>query len=182
MAGDSSKQTWLRTLLQSRKMRTKKRLNPHGRAIQQRPSWQPNSWNWSSGKVPGDSSCTADRRMVYWYANCHFPVFHPRINRYLLDIQLWVFNPSLRYSSTSPNHSITTQHAMKILYQHALNIEALLQPESGKASSLSLEELQLPANIFAAVEQALGRSNSLLPVSARGFREWRVGVLDRFQR
>lgn len=71
---------------------------------------------------------------------------------------------------------------MKILYQPAPNTEALLQPESGKASSLSLEELQLPANIFAAVEQALGDSNCLLPVSARGFREWNVGVLNRFER
>lgn len=71
---------------------------------------------------------------------------------------------------------------MKILFQEVSDAEAMLNPESGQASSLSLEELELPSNIFAAVRQALVDSNGMLPMSARSFREWRVGILDRYER
>ena len=71
---------------------------------------------------------------------------------------------------------------MKILFQEVPDAEAMLNPESGKASSLSLEELELPPNIFVAVRQALEDSNGMLLMSARTFREWRVGILDRYER
>ena len=71
---------------------------------------------------------------------------------------------------------------MKILFQEVSDVEAMLNPESGQASSLSLEELELPSNIFAAMRQALGDINRMLPMSARSFREWRVGILERYER
>lgn len=98
--------------------------------------------------------------------------------------QLWVFNPDLRYSTTSTTQSNTTtaRRGMKILYQETSNTEDLLSPENGKPSSLSLEELELPSDIYRSVYQTLGERNAMLPVSARGFREWRVGILERFER
>lgn len=71
---------------------------------------------------------------------------------------------------------------MKILYQEVSNITAILNPETGNLSSLSLEELQLPPGIFSALRAALQKSNSMLPGSARWFREWKVGVLGRYDR
>ncbi|KAL2002759.1 hypothetical protein VTN02DRAFT_6038 [Thermoascus thermophilus] len=94
---------------------------------------------------------------------------------------LWIFNPDLRYSSSSAHHSITAQRAMKIFMQPVSNIESLLDPEQGKGQSISLEELFLPASIFAEVGLALRRSNEILPASARRFREWEVTFLSRFE-
>lgn len=71
---------------------------------------------------------------------------------------------------------------MKILYQETSNTEDLLSPENGKPSSLSLEELELPSDIYKSVYQTLGERNAMLPVSARRFREWKVGILERFER
>lgn len=71
---------------------------------------------------------------------------------------------------------------MKVLFQEVPNIVAMLNPDSGKMSSLSLEELVLPAGIFSALRGALEVSNKMLPGSARWFREWKVGVLGRYER
>lgn len=71
---------------------------------------------------------------------------------------------------------------MKILYQEVSNITTILNPETGNLSSLSLEELELPPGIFSALREALEKSNSMLPGSARWFREWKVGILGRYDR
>ncbi|KAE8145691.1 ubiquitin-conjugating enzyme E2-binding protein [Aspergillus avenaceus] len=68
-------------------------------------------------------------------------------------LMLWVFNPDLRYSNASSDHSITAQRAMKILFQDSVNVDEMLHPESGKASSLSLEELRLPVDTYDAILQ-----------------------------
>lgn len=115
--------------------------------------------------------------MVFLYASL-YPTLPGKANQ----LQLWVFNPDLRYSSTSTSHSITAQRGMKVLFQKTGNIEELLNPENGKASSLSLEELELPDSIFKRLYYVLAERNAMLPVSAREFREWRVGILDRFER
>ena len=44
---------------------------------------------------------------------------------------------------------------MKVLFQEVSDIAAILNPDSGKLSSLSLEELKLPAAIFSALREAL---------------------------
>ncbi|KAF9892833.1 hypothetical protein FE257_000422 [Aspergillus nanangensis] len=92
---------------------------------------------------------------------------------------IWVFNPSLRYSHSSPSHRTTAQRAMKILFQDVPDVDALLHPTAGKPSALSLEELRLPPAVFAAVRDVLRRRMEMLPVSARGFREWDVGIMHR---
>lgn len=61
-------------------------------------------------------------------------------------------------------------------------MDAMLHPEQGVPSSLSLEELRLPASVFEAVRDVLRERNDMLPASAREFREWRVSVLHRFER
>ncbi|CRG88284.1 hypothetical protein PISL3812_05313 [Talaromyces islandicus] len=97
-------------------------------------------------------------------------------------ILVWTFNPDLRYSSASADHSIVTRRAMKVLYQELANVEKILEPEKGTAVPLSLEELFLPASIYGELIEALKSSTEVLPASARIFREWNVAFLSRTQK
>ncbi|KAF7157546.1 hypothetical protein CNMCM6106_003353 [Aspergillus hiratsukae] len=93
---------------------------------------------------------------------------------------LWVFNPDFRYSSSSAEHTVSSQRAMKVLFQEIGDVDGILNPSQG--SSLSLEEVRVPESVYEAVERNLKARNEMLPASARVFREWRVGALHRFER
>ncbi|KAE8360495.1 ubiquitin-conjugating enzyme E2-binding protein [Aspergillus caelatus] len=95
---------------------------------------------------------------------------------------IWVFNPDMRYSNSSSDHSITAQRAMKILFQDVIDVDGMLHPDRGKASSLSLEELRLPPGVFSAISETLISRNRMLPKSAREFRGWKVGIMHRHDR
>lgn len=95
-------------------------------------------------------------------------------------MKLWVFNPDFRYSSSSAEYTVSSQRAMKVLFQEAGDVDSILNPDRG--SSLSLEEVRLPEYVYEAVERDLKARNEMLPASAREFREWRVGALHRFER
>ncbi|OJZ86858.1 hypothetical protein ASPFODRAFT_134887 [Aspergillus luchuensis CBS 106.47] len=97
---------------------------------------------------------------------------------------IWPFNPSLRYSTTSASHSTAAQLAMKVFYQHIDDVEEVLHPEAGKGSqSLAIEEVRLPGEeAYRELVGVLEERNGMLPASARVFREWRVGLLWRFER
>ncbi|OKL57828.1 hypothetical protein UA08_07283 [Talaromyces atroroseus] len=115
-------------------------------------------------------------------------VDHEGVRRFVIHagqsdgILLWAFNPDLRYSSSSADHSIVSKRAMKVLYQNVSDVEGILEPDNGAPAPLSLEELFLPENIYDELAQALQYSNRLLPVSARTFREWNVALLGRLER
>lgn len=100
----------------------------------------------------------------------------------LIHIQLWVFNPDLRYSNASAGHSVHAQQAMKVFFQEREDVEQLLHPEAGKVTPLSVEELELPVTLFRELFDTLQRRNQMLPPSARRFNEWHVGLLSRFCR
>lgn len=74
------------------------------------------------------------------------------------------------------------QQAMKVFYQEKEDVDKLLAPEIGQPSPLSVEELELPSMIFQALFDTLHRSSQMLPISARQFNEWQVGLLSRFSR
>lgn len=74
------------------------------------------------------------------------------------------------------------QQAMKVFFQETADVHGLLHPEIGNPSPLSVEEVELPSMVFEATENALRRSNLMLPASARKFNEWQVGLLSRFSR
>lgn len=71
---------------------------------------------------------------------------------------------------------------MKVFFQEREDVEELLHPEVGKVTPLSVEELELPSMIFLELSDALRRSNLMLPLSARRFQEWHVGLLSRYHR
>lgn len=96
--------------------------------------------------------------------------------------KLWVFNPDLRYSNSSSGHNVSAQQAMKVFFQVTCDVDTLLNRDLGKPSPLSVEELELPNMVFDALDNALQSSNQMLPLSARTFNEWQVGLLSRFSR
>lgn len=71
---------------------------------------------------------------------------------------------------------------MKVFIQVVNSVERLLSPESGTATPLSVEELELPETIFKAVVNILEERNGILPISARIFREWKVSILNNYER
>ena len=71
---------------------------------------------------------------------------------------------------------------MKVLYQNVTDVEGILEPENGAPILLSLEELFLPENIYDELVLSLQRSNQLIPISARIFREWNVALLERLEK
>lgn len=88
----------------------------------------------------------------------------------------------MRYSNLSAGQNVMAQQAMKVFFQDTADVDGLLHPEIGNPSPLSVEEVELPSMIFEAMEKALRDSNEMLPVSARKFQEWQVGLLSRFNR
>lgn len=86
--------------------------------------------------------------------------------------KVWVFNSNTTYSSTLVPES--PKQAMKVYYKYISNPNKILENESSK-----VDELRLPADAMRSFSSSLHASNSLLPVSARRFQEWSVGLLER---
>lgn len=97
-------------------------------------------------------------------------------------VQLWVFNPDMRYSHSSPGNRSSAERAMKVFFQETDDVDTIINRDLGKSSLLSVEELELPTMMFEALSTALLHSNSILPFSTRKFQEWKVGLLSRFNR
>ena len=66
---------------------------------------------------------------------------------------------------------------MKIFYQSVDDAQKLLDDQSN-----SVEEVYLPTPILDDFMTTLKQSTNLLPQSARTFKEWSVGLLDRYKR
>lgn len=128
-----------------------------------------------------DLSSIAVKNRDYWYALTPHNS-HDSVSVTYIHFQLWVFNPNMRYSNSYLGQSVNAQQAMKVFYQHIEDVDRLLNPEMGKVSPLSVEELELPSSILGSLIKALHKSNDIIPVSARKFNEWHVGLLSRFSR
>jgi hypothetical protein len=65
---------------------------------------------------------------------------------------------------------------MKIFYQHRTWKE--LAP--GEPEEVGVEVLEFDAELYEELEKGLEEGSRLLPVGARKFKEWQVGLLERF--
>ncbi|KAK2764475.1 hypothetical protein FQN54_009170 [Arachnomyces sp. PD_36] len=101
---------------------------------------------------------------------------------------LWVFNPDIRYSSShSQDTSMgqlppTSGRAMKVFYQYlsASKVDSLLANELGERQSTSVGELDLHSGtVLKELKGSLEGSTQMLPIPARKFQEWNVGVMNR---
>jgi len=93
-------------------------------------------------------------------------------------LHLWVFAPYLTISlSKSGPETAQLIKASKIFYRPISDQECANM--LGKAS-MSVEEVQLPTEVMTNLVETLWRSTIAIPESARKFREWDVGFLERF--
>jgi hypothetical protein len=65
---------------------------------------------------------------------------------------------------------------MKIFFRDISDKEAEGMVDSGK-----LEEIMLPLEAIVDIRSLLQESGTLLPPSARKFRDWDVGVLEKYE-
>jgi hypothetical protein len=65
---------------------------------------------------------------------------------------------------------------MKVFYEN--KTWSPLQP--GEPESASIEDVEFPAELFGELRRGLERSQRVLPPTARRFKGWDVGVLQRF--
>lgn len=51
----------------------------------------------------------------------------------------------------------------------------------GEPESANLEDVGIPKTLFEELRSALKNSQKLLPLNARTFKDWNVGLLERFE-
>lgn len=98
------------------------------------------------------------------------------------SLLLWIFTPDLSFSSSVPaihgDPRTDPTRAMKVFWQSISPTSD--QRESLEQQSFSVEEVVFPKHVFGKLQEALEDARHLLPASARRFREWEVGLLERF--
>ena len=90
---------------------------------------------------------------------------------------IWLFNPDIYYSSSrrcTPHPSV--HRACKAFHQSIPDPLSLLENHT-----TTLEELALPYPEYESLIETLRESQSYMPVSARTFQDWEVGLLDRWE-
>ncbi len=79
-------------------------------------------------------------------------------------------------TSTTSTINQSGTFAMKVFWKIISEDDALKAVDK-----VGIEELQLPVNTIQEIERALRESAKFLPPSARNFREWDVGLLERYE-
>ncbi|KAK4240345.1 ubiquitin-conjugating enzyme E2-binding protein [Achaetomium macrosporum] len=90
-------------------------------------------------------------------------------------IHVWVLNSSIVYSSTNAPQPTP---AIKLLYRLIRREEADKMLE---AITSDAQEINLPTQALGEVIRHLDTSNALLPPPERMFKEWKVGLLTRWE-
>lgn len=65
---------------------------------------------------------------------------------------------------------------MKVFYKR----EMWEPPKAGEPEKVDVEEAVLPGALFEELGRTLEKSQKILPVGARKFQGWEVGLLERF--
>ncbi|KAF5981955.1 hypothetical protein FCOIX_3968 [Fusarium coicis] len=91
------------------------------------------------------------------------------------NLHLWVLNPNIVYTASSTADRKT---AMKIFYKH---IDPLESEKLLTSMTSNVQEISLPEEVIKAADDCLLRSSELLPVQERTFKEWQVGLLERWE-
>ncbi|KAI1819074.1 ubiquitin-conjugating enzyme E2C-binding protein [Xylaria intraflava] len=90
-------------------------------------------------------------------------------------LNVWVFNANITFSSTEAPRSPVS--AVKVFYR-MVSQEAAEQLLESVVSDH--EDILLPAEAIRTIIELLNKSNSFVPESDRRFKEWTVGLLDKW--
>jgi ubiquitin-protein ligase E3 D len=93
-------------------------------------------------------------------------------------LHIWVFAPYLAVSFSAAGTPVSKPiQASKIFYRE---ISADECANILANTSMSVEEVVLPAETVTQLAETLRESTARIPQSARKFKEWEVGFLERF--
>ncbi|KAJ2991896.1 hypothetical protein NUW58_g2349 [Xylaria curta] len=90
-------------------------------------------------------------------------------------LNIWVFNANITFSSTEAPAS--PANAVKVFYRTVSQEEAdkMLEPITS-----DVQDILLPSEAITAIIDLLHKSNSFVPESDRGFKDWTVGLLAKW--
>ncbi|KAI0161708.1 ubiquitin-conjugating enzyme E2-binding protein [Hypoxylon sp. FL1284] len=91
-------------------------------------------------------------------------------------LNIWVFNNNITFSS---NQLADPTLAIKVFYRMVSQEEADKMLDS---MTSDVQDINLPADAIGEVLDTLNRSNTFLPPSNRWFKEWKVGLLEKWDR
>jgi hypothetical protein len=90
-------------------------------------------------------------------------------------LHVWVLNSGIVYSASDAPQPTP---AIKLLYRL---IDLKEADKMLEAVTCDAQEISLPAQALGEVIRHLDKSNALLPLSERMFKEWKVGLLTRWE-
>lgn len=90
-------------------------------------------------------------------------------------LNIWVFNGNIIFSSTGEAKS--PLGAVKVLYRLVSREEADKMLDS---MTSDVQDITLPVDAISGVVSLLEKSNSLIPESDRHFKEWAVGLIEKW--
>jgi len=93
------------------------------------------------------------------------------------SLLIWVFTPDLFFSSSwLPEDRDAPARSMKIFYRY----QAYALPTPGEPENVLVDEETFPSELFEELKKSLEESQKILPLNARMFQGWKVGLLERF--
>lgn len=96
-------------------------------------------------------------------------------------LQVWVLNSSIVYAasgrSAESQTPVAPARAIKLLYKYIPRAEADAILDN---LSSDVQEINLPRETIGAVTELLETSTHLLPARDRLFKEWKIGLLERW--
>ncbi|CAK7200571.1 E3 ubiquitin-protein ligase E3D [Sporothrix eucalyptigena] len=92
-------------------------------------------------------------------------------------LQIWVLNSNISYAAWPS--STKSGPAIKLLYKFVSRNDADTTLDSLNSD---VQEINLPSETIAAMASLLEASTGLLPERERWFREWKIGLLERWRR
>lgn len=90
-------------------------------------------------------------------------------------LYVWVFNANITFSSTEASTSPTS--AIKVFYRTIKREEADKMLDS---IASDVQDLSLPRDAISTIAKLLNNSNGFIPEGDRKFKEWTVGLLEKW--
>ncbi|KAI0151764.1 ubiquitin-conjugating enzyme E2C-binding protein [Xylariaceae sp. FL1272] len=89
-------------------------------------------------------------------------------------LHIWLFNTSITYSSTASKSKV---NAIKLFYRAVSQQDADKMLES---MTSDVQDITLPTDAIEKVKDLLGDSTGFMPETNRRFKEWNVGLLEKW--
>ena len=96
-------------------------------------------------------------------------------------LQVWVLNSNICFASSTTSTSTAStaepRPAIKLLFKYIARSAA---DDLVVKLNSDVQEINLPSDTIAAVAEQLEASNGLLPAGERAFRDWKIGLMERW--